>query len=217
LKRTGTNDSEKSADAAVEAAAWDALTGTTCIAPDDEVRVDPTYRKARRRFDEVANLLPLATPAAVPPPDLKGRLLARLAEKKEEKAASTDAPKEEDFRPQGAFDVAPGVRAVRTEEAGWIKSPFPGIEFKVVHRDGRRGFTTRLVKFVPGAKYPRHRHGGSEEIFLIEGSINVSGTLLKAGDYCRSEAGSDEWGTYTDTGGVALIVSSDLDEVSTEL
>ena len=73
-------------------------------------------------------------PAAVPPPDLKGRLMARLSGQNEEKPAAAEASKEEDFRPEGAFDVAPGVRAVRTDDANWIKSPFPGIEFKIVGR-----------------------------------------------------------------------------------
>ncbi len=216
MKKSG-NRFEKVSDAAVEAAAWDALTGANCISPDDDVRIDPTYRKARKRFDEVANLLPHLTAPAAPPPDLKSRLMARLAGGTDEaKPAKAESAKEEDFRPEGTFDVAPGVRAVRTDDAHWIKSPFPGIEFKIVHRDNAKGKTTRLVRFREGARYPKHRHGGAEEIYLIEGSIHVSGALLQAGDYCRSEPGSDEWGTYTETGGTALIVSSDLAEVGSE-
>ncbi len=119
-------------------------------------------------------------------------------------------------RPEGFFEVHPGVTGVRTSTASWLSSPIPGIEYKLVARDPERGTRTQLVRFAAGARYPRHRHAGTEEIFLLEGSVEVNGVLLLAGDYCRSEPGTEEFGTRSETGGLALIVSSERDEIVAE-
>jgi anti-sigma factor ChrR (cupin superfamily) len=116
-------------------------------------------------------------------------------------------------RPDGFFRIRPGVTGVHTATAAWIASPVPGIEYKLIARDPDRGTRTQLVRFVAGARYPRHRHAGTEEIFLLEGTVSVNGILLRAGDYCRSEPGTEELGTFSETGGLALIVSSDRDEI----
>lgn len=73
--------------------------------------------------------------------------------------------------------------------------------------------TTRLVRFAPGLRYPTHRHGGTEELFVLSGSVVVNGLVLRAGDYCRSEAGTEERGSYSDEGATAIIISSDADEI----
>jgi hypothetical protein len=39
----------------------------------------------------------------------------------------------------------------------------------------------------------------------------LNGILLKPGDYCRAEAGTAEPTAFSETGGMAIIVSSDLD------
>jgi len=49
---------------------------------------------------------------------------------------------------------------------------------------------------------------------MLTGTLWVNGVLLKAGDYCRSEPGTDESGTYSDEGATAIVISSDKDEVS---
>jgi anti-sigma factor ChrR (cupin superfamily) len=136
-------------------------------------------------------------PAVEPRPSVRERLLA---------AARAE-------RPEGFFAVRLGITGVRTSSAAWLPSPIPGIEYKLVARDADRGMSTRLVRFAAGARYPKHRHAGVEEIFLLEGSVQVNGTLLRAGDYCRSEPGTEESGTWSETGGLALIVSSDRDEI----
>jgi len=136
-------------------------------------------------------------PAIDPRPGVRDRLLA---------AARAE-------RPEGFFTVRLGVTGVRTSTASWLPSPIPGIEYKLVARDPERGTHTRLVRFAAGARYPKHRHAGVEEIFLLEGSVQVNGILLRAGDYCRSEPGTEEHGTWSETGGLALIVSSERDEI----
>jgi hypothetical protein len=153
-----------------------------------------------RAEDAVLEALVLSVTPIFPRPHVRRELLAKIAAE----------PRE---TPDGYFGVKPGVTGVRTSTAAWIASPIPGIEYKLIARDEERGMRTQLVRFAAGARYPHHRHAGTEEIFLLEGSVSVNGVLLQAGDYCRSEAGTEEIGTYSETGGLALIVSSERDEV----
>jgi quercetin dioxygenase-like cupin family protein len=158
--------------------------------PDDDAAAE----------DAVLEALVLSVPPIAPRPHVRRELLARIAAE----------PRE---APEGFFTVKPGVTGVRTSTAAWIASPIPGIEYKLIARDAGSGMRTQLVRFAAGARYPRHRHAGTEEIFLLEGSVRVNGVELRAGDYCRSEPGTEEIGTYSETGGLALIVSSERDDV----
>ena len=152
--------------------------------------------------DALFQALALSVPSVDPRPHVRRELLARIAGE-----PRTALP------PAGFFTVKPGVTGVRTSTTAWIPSPIPGIDYKLIARDAESGVRTQLVRFAPGARYPRHRHAGIEEIFLLEGSVSVNGVVLRAGDYCRSEPGTEEVGTYSETGGLALIVSSERDEV----
>ena len=165
---------------------------------------DPAYTAARGDFARVAALLAVAAAPVEPPPSVKERLLARIAE----------AEAAEKALPEGGFWVKPGVTAVRTSEAAWQATLVPGLAAKVIHRDEERKQTMRLLRIEPGARYPWHRHGDAEEIFMLTGTLWVNGVLLKPGDYCRSEPGTDETGTYSDEGATAIVISSDKDEVS---
>jgi anti-sigma factor ChrR (cupin superfamily) len=149
----------------------------------------------------ILEALVLSVPPVSPRPEVRRELLAKIAA---ERSRET---------PEGFFRVRPGVTGVRTSAAAWIASPLPGIEYKLISRDADSGMRTQLVRFAAGARYPRHRHAGTEEIFLIEGSVSVNGVVLHAGDYCRSDPGTEEVGTYSETGGLALIISSERDEV----
>ena len=108
--------------------------------------------------------------------------------------------------------MLPGVTAVLVADTEWIPTPLPGLDTKLLHRDETRGYTTRLLRFAPGSTYPAHRHGATEEVFIVAGSVVLNGVTLRAGDYCRSEAGTTETAAFSAEGGMAIIVSSDADE-----
>ena len=178
-----------------ELAALDALE-RRALDVSDLSQVDPEYLAARASFEAVAEELASAIPPKAPPASLKEKLLARI---RTEDAAE--------------FDLRPGVHVVRSSKVPWSDSPLPGLVVKLLHHDPERRVGVRLLRIEPGASYPKHRHGGAEEIFVIEGSVFVAGTRLVAGDYCRSEPGTEEQGTFSDEGGTAIVVSSDLDEI----
>ncbi|MCK6681244.1 MAG: cupin domain-containing protein [Thermoanaerobaculia bacterium] len=161
---------------------------------------------APHRAGDIAEQLPelgLAAPLVAPPARLKARLLERFAAESTVEAAE---------HPEGSFFPKPGVVGVRSAEATWKPTPLPGLEVKLLFRDEEKGISTKLVRFGPGTTYPSHRHGGREEVYVLEGTVWVNGVLLRAGDYCRSEKGTVETGTYSETGGMILSVSSDRDE-----
>ena len=144
--------------------------------------------------------LALSVEPIEPPAGLKQQLLGRLS-----------GPGR--TQPPGFFSVAPGVSGVRSAVARWSPTPLPGIEEKFLAHDDERGVTTRLLRFAPGTRYPNHRHAGTEEIFVLEGSLTINGLLLSAGDYCRSDPGTEEAETFSETGGMAIVISCDRDEI----
>ncbi len=154
--------------------------------------------------DAVADALAFSA-AAPPPPRLKDRILSLIA-------SDSKGPARPASLPPGGRNVLPGVSAVLVAEAEWIPTALPGLEFKLLHRDDARGCTTRLLRFAPGSTYPAHRHGATEEVFIVSGSVVLNGVMLRAGDYCRSAAGTTETAAYSAEGGMAIIVSSDADE-----
>ncbi len=183
-----------------ELAAVEAAEGRPLPEGEDLLKLDPDWVDLRRRFDDAFAAVGLAE-AAPPPPPLKARILAGL---------EGAAPASRALPPGGRL-VAPGIAAVLASESPWLPTPLPGIAYKLLHRDEERRATTRLLRFAAGSTYPSHRHGGVEEVFVLEGAVTLNGVLLRPGDYCRAEAGTPEPTAYSETGGMAIIVSSDFD------
>ena len=64
------------------------------------------------------------------------------------------------------------------------------------------------VRVAPGATIPAHRHERVEHSYILSGSIDVEGTLCRAGDYHRAAAGTHHRGPYSAEGCVILLVES---------
>jgi len=97
---------------------------------------------------------------------------------------------------------------VRSGQFDWAPAVAPGIEVKRLSEDRVRERVTLLVRLAPGASYPDHRHADVEELYLLEGEVFVSGVLMRAGDYCRSEADSVHDRIHTSTGCLFLATAS---------
>lgn len=101
-------------------------------------------------------------PATLPPPSLKEQILD-LAE-----------------APRGRID-----RACYT----WLEL-VPGLKACVLDEDPVRGVRAVLVLGQKGAKHPRHRHHGQENILVLEGSIRDDRGVYGPGEIVRSQTGS---------------------------
>lgn len=90
-------------------------------------------------------------------------------------------------------------------EASFRPTPIPGVSFRLLHRDKSRDVVTCLLRLAPGARLPSHSHRGVEECVVIEGTILVGPTRMRAGDYQRAEADSDHVEQWTDTGALVYL------------
>jgi len=89
---------------------------------------------------------------------------------------------------------------IRTGEAEWRAAAVAGVSVKLLRRDAVTGSSTALVQFGAGARFPAHNHPAGEEVFVLQGDLQIGRDHLKAGDYlytppngthaASSEAGS---------------------------
>jgi putative transcriptional regulator len=76
------------------------------------------------------------------------------------------------------------------ESYAWDE-PLPGVRFCTLEEDASRGVRKVLVWAMPGARYPRHRHLGEEDILVLAGHLRDERGTYGPGDICRSETGTD--------------------------
>jgi anti-sigma factor ChrR (cupin superfamily) len=149
-------------------------------------------------FQAVADELVHALPAESPRSFLRTRVLERIAQEADQ-ANWTTLSKD-------------GLSFIRAQRLPWLDMPGLGVEVKLLSTDAERKLNTQLVRMNPGAVVPRHRHGGKEEIFLIEGEALVCGVVMHSGDYCSAEAGSIHESITTQNGCVFISITSIEDE-----
>ncbi|HEY1232032.1 MAG TPA: cupin domain-containing protein [Candidatus Binatia bacterium] len=135
--------------------------------------------RIRETQDAIA-AIPASLEAISPAPAVKERILTRIDTEKA------------------------GLVFIHADEGAWIETE-PGIFAKILNMDGERGRLTALVRLAPGSRYAAHRHLGSEEVLVLEGSCYCGGRLLRKGDYHRAEVGSIHVEMRTDEGSLMLI------------
>ena len=106
---------------------------------------------------------------------------------------------------------APGRYSVFAGDRPWTDTPLPGIQMKVLSMDQARGMATMLIRAIPGAVYPSHRHSGPEECYVIRGSVMMDGRVLRAGDFHHADADSDH-GEITTTEGAEVLIVGAIDD-----
>jgi anti-sigma factor ChrR (cupin superfamily) len=136
-------------------------------------------------FDEIVSLaLAAAESGPVPGPDVKARLMERIA-------AAGD--------PAGyAFQYASDDR--------WLTHPVPGIRMKVLALNKARGYATLLLDVAPGTRFPAHHHGGAEECYVLSGSIMTCGRRLGPGDFVHADGDTDHGELWTEEGAQVILI-----------
>ena len=171
-----------------------ALYALGALDPDEVRRVelrlmqgDAALRAETGAFASVVERLGHAAPPVAPAPGLRARLLDAL------RAASR-------------------LTIVRADEGPWDTTP-AGTLAKSLLRDpiGRRA--TTLVSMRGGSVYPSHRHRETEELYILEGSLDVHGHHLGRGDYCAALGGSVHQSAVTEHGCRFLVSASEEDEL----
>lgn len=80
---------------------------------------------------------------------------------------------------------------LHTHALAWSPSPQPGVERRQLDRRGAEvARATSLVRYAPGSRFAPHRHGGGEEILVLQGTFSDEWGHYPAGTYLRNPAGS---------------------------
>lgn len=80
---------------------------------------------------------------------------------------------------------------VSLHDLPWVPSPAPGVERKLLERDGGEvARATSVVRYAPGAAFERHVHGLGEEILVLEGTFSDESGDHGPGTYLRNPPGS---------------------------
>lgn len=80
---------------------------------------------------------------------------------------------------------------LHTPAMEWQSSPTPGVVRRMLYREGGEiARATSLVRYAPDSRFPRHVHGGGEEILVLEGVFSDEAGDWGPGSYLRNPPGS---------------------------
>jgi anti-sigma factor ChrR (cupin superfamily) len=81
-----------------------------------------------------------------------------------------------------------GQRAVvYSEELPWVASPLPGVDRRMLERDGEEvARATSVVRYAPHSSFDAHVHGGGEEFLVLEGVFSDEHGDFGPGMYVRN-------------------------------
>jgi putative transcriptional regulator len=178
----------------------DLALGTLSAADEQKLRAHVegcvTCGRALREFRE-AGIAMAVSNAVEPPPALRDRLMLRL-EKQE----------------SGAFvELNPGLIVAYVANLAWEGTPIPGIQRKLLSRDKELGTYTALVHMASGTKYPAHRHAGTEQLFMLSGTLALADKTIGKGDFCIAQAGTVHTEIRAVDDAEFLVVASEYDEI----
>jgi anti-sigma factor ChrR (cupin superfamily) len=146
-------------------------------------------------YEMVVSNLGFGAAETEPPAVVRERLLSRVGEDGTGRRERPEKPA-----------ASPAVISIRAEEGQW-REIFKGVLMKSLYVDKATGMMTSLVKILPGARLPMHRHGGVEQLLVLEGDCRIKGEVLGPGDFHRAEAGSIHEATYTEGGTTYLLIA----------
>ena len=80
---------------------------------------------------------------------------------------------------------------VALDDLPWVQSPAPGVQRKLLERDGGEvARATSVVRYAPGSAFDAHTHGLGEEILVLEGTFSDEFGDYGPGTYLRNPPGS---------------------------
>src|SRR4029078_1842625 len=80
---------------------------------------------------------------------------------------------------------------IQASDLPWVASPAAGVDRRMLFRIGEEvARATSIVRYAPGSAFPRHTHGGGEEIVVLEGTFQDEHGNYPAGSYFRHPPGT---------------------------
>jgi anti-sigma factor ChrR (cupin superfamily) len=172
-----------------------------------------TCAEAARRVTALFDELLLGAQPVEPPSELRARVLAAV---RGSDAAGGPTPAAADVQIWNRWTTT-GDPKFYTLPAGddWQRTAIEGIDVRPLHVDEPSDTVTMLVRMAAGTSYPRHRHGGDEQCYVLQGDLEVEGRKLRAGDFQFAPKGSIHGVQSTVGGCILFITSSRHDELLT--
>ncbi len=173
--------------------ALDTLDESERSALAEKLQASPELQSELAAFETAISAIAYTAPAVPVAPDLKNRLLQRIAE-----LPIVASPTENN----------PPSLIVRSRDVKWRPYSVPGISIGKLYIDKKKRQITCLMRLEPGVTFPLHRHADSEEVFVLEGDLTVEGEVCYQGDYIRSVPGSTH--SPVTEGGCLLLIKSSI-------
>jgi anti-sigma factor ChrR (cupin superfamily) len=122
-------------------------------------------------IDTAAAFAAASSPCVEPSNEQRARILASIAATPQlhRKAAETSVPD--------------GYSFMLNSSEGWVDTAIPGFRTKLLSRGPHPGCEVKLIALAPGAKVPDHDHAGTEEIYMLSGSLAYRGPGHGAGRF----------------------------------
>ena len=168
----------------------------------------PDLAEELASYQTAVGVIPYSAPIVPMAADLKDRLFDRIDALKENglglDAIDTIATPQSKTPPIEPLESE--KFAIRSGDLQWQPHRIEGVECALLFLDSVNRMRSMLVKAAAGVVYPIHQHRGIEEIYMLEGELEIDGQTYLAGDYIRSDPNSIH-APSTNTGCMFLIRS----------
>lgn len=171
---------------------------------ETRLATDPSLRSDASAFATVLSEVLRMSEPVPPPTDLKSRLMNVIR-------AERVAQGPQHWKNWPA-DPADDRVLVRGRQGAWEATDIDGIEVRRLAVDERADRVTMMIRMAPGTRYPRHRHGGVEECYVLDGDLRHGAHVMRAGDYEWCATDSVHEVQWTEGGCTLLVSSSRADE-----
>ena len=185
--------------------ALDIMDESESRALEEKLQESPELQSELGAVETIIAAIACTAPPVAVASDLKNRLFQRIAE--HDSTAAQEVSSEPVSELLTNTKLPPLIR--RSRDVKWKSFGVPGISIGRLFADKEKREITCLLRLEPGIQFPLHRHGGVEEIFMLEGDLVVEGEVCYQGDYIRSLPGSTH--APITEGGCLLLVKSSVD------
>ncbi|AFY94982.1 hypothetical protein Cha6605_4023 [Chamaesiphon minutus PCC 6605] len=148
----------------------------------------PDLAEELASYQAAVAVIPYSAPVVPIAADLKSRLFDRLDAPAESQLGLDAVPAQPEI--SSVESSAPATIAIRSGELEWQPYRAAGVEVAVLFIDPLNRMCSAIVKAADGVIYPLHQHQEIEEIYMLEGELEIAGQVYLAGDYIRSSANS---------------------------
>ena len=163
-------------------------------------------------YQAAVGVIPYSAPLVPMAADLKDRLFDRIAAPVDDLLGADLVDTSLIPLPanQSAAPSEPSVVAIRPQELEWHPYQTEGVEVAILYLDPVNRMCSAIVKAADGIVYPLHQHQGIEEIYMLEGELEIGGEVYLAGDYIRSYPNSIH--PPATTKGCKFLIRTSLDD-----